>query len=123
MPAADKLTLPRRRRLKLGRDFTHLRTAGQRLTSGCLIMNWLSLSPGAPSRLGVVTSRKVGSAVVRNRSRRLLREAYRLHQLELNRAVDMVLVARPSLAGKTFFQVEQDFLIALRRARLRKEAA
>jgi ribonuclease P protein component len=122
MSAADKLTLPRRRRLKLGRDFAQLRTAGQRLASGCLIMNWLALSPGAPSRLGVVTSRKVGNAVVRNRGRRLLREAYRLHQRELNRAVDMVLVARPSLAGKTFLQVEQDYLTALRRARLRKEA-
>lgn len=123
MAEAAKLALPRARRLKLGRDFAHLRQAGQRLASGCLILNWLPLSAGAPSRLGVVTSRKVGNAVVRSRSRRLLREVYRLHQRELNRPVDVVLVARPSLASKTFAQVEHDYLTALRRARLRKETA
>ncbi len=71
---------------------------------------------GTTSRVGVITSRKVGNAVERSRARRLLRESFRRHQHELAGPLDMVLVARPSIAGKTFAQVEQDFLTAARKA-------
>jgi ribonuclease P protein component len=64
--------------------------------------------------LGVVTSRKVGSAVVRNRARRLLRDVFRHHQNALAAPLDLVLVARPSIAGKPRAQVESDFLAILR---------
>jgi ribonuclease P protein component len=56
--------------------------------------------------------------VIRNRARRLLRESFRLHQNELAGPVDLVLVARPSIAGKDFAFVERDYLTALRRAGL-----
>lgn len=69
-----------------------------------------------PGRVGIITSRKVGPAVVRNHVRRLLREVYRKHQQELRPNTDIVLIARPSAAGKRFKQVESDFLQAVRRA-------
>jgi ribonuclease P protein component len=72
------------------------------------------------SRLGVITGARIGNAVARNRARRLLRESFRLHQHELARPIDLVLVARPSVAGKGFAEVEGDFLTTLRRARLLK---
>jgi ribonuclease P protein component len=114
----QRFTFGRSARLKQGRDFAAVRQAGGRLTSGCLIANWKRLPAGATSRLGVVTSGKVGPAVVRNRARRLLRESYRLHQHELLGSVDLVLVARNSIAGKGFAEVEKDFLTTLRKARL-----
>jgi ribonuclease P protein component len=110
-------------RLKQGRDFARLRQRGERLASGCLIANWSPLAAELPSRLGVITSRKVGIAVVRSRARRLLRETFRLHQRDLARPVDLVLVARPSIAGKPYAEVERDFLSALRRAGLLKSSA
>jgi len=90
------------------------------MVNGCLIANWRRLAPGALPRLGLVVSKKVGGAVQRNRARRLLREAYRLHQHDLEAVVDLVLVARPSIAGKAFAEVERDLLTTLRRARLSK---
>lgn len=123
MGAGPSLGLPRERRIKQGRDFARAKTEGKRVYSGCLIANWLILPQGAPTRLGVITSRKVGAAVARARARRLLREAFRLHQLELAAPVDLVLVAQPSIAGKAFQDVERDFLGAMRKARLLKEAA
>lgn len=90
------------------------------MASGCLIANWHRLPAGAAPRLGVVTSRKIGGAVVRSRARRLLRESFRRHQHDLAQPVELVLVARNSIAGKKFAAVEKDFLAALRRASLLK---
>jgi ribonuclease P protein component len=47
------------------------------------------------SRLGLVVSAKVGGAVVRNRWKRLLREAFRLERETLPAGIDLVVVPRP----------------------------
>jgi len=118
MSAAPKgpLGLPRARRIKQGRDFARARVEGRRLVQGCLIMNWIVLPPGSVSRVGVITMRKLGHAAARSRARRLLREAFRLRQHCLRTPVDIVLVARHSIAGRSFSEVERDFLVALQRA-------
>ena len=115
-----RLRLGRPSRLAHSRDFARIRQRGERLASGCLIANWNQLPDGAAPKLGVVTSKKIGGATVRARARRLLRESFRLHQHEFVRPVELVLVARNSIAGKSFAAVEKDFLIALRRSKLLK---
>lgn len=122
MPAAtpQRLKFIPAMHIKQGRDFSRVRQQGQRLVLGCLIANWLKLPAGSTPRLGVVTSGKIGNAVVRNRARRLMREAFRLHQKELTQPVDLVLVARQSINGKMFSGVEKDYLATLRRAGLLK---
>jgi ribonuclease P protein component len=117
----QRLRFPRAARIKSGRDFTRARQEGERLALGCLIANWKRLPNGCSSRLGVITSGKLGNAVVRTRARRLLRESFRLHQHELAQPVDLVLVARTSITGHGFAQVERDFLTTLRRAGLLKQ--
>jgi ribonuclease P protein component len=119
-PEARRLRLRRASRLAHSRDFARVRQQGERLAQGCLIANWSNLPVGAPPKLGVVTSRKIGSAVERSRARRLLRESFRRHQHEFAQPVELVLVARPSIAGRSFAEVEKDFLTALNRAGLRK---
>jgi ribonuclease P protein component len=114
----QRLKFRRHQRIKQGRDFARLRQKGKRLVHGCMIANWLPVLPGAPSRLGVVVSAKVGNSVKRSRVRRLLRETFRQHQHHFIEAIDLVLVARPSVATKDFAEVEQDFLTTLRKARL-----
>lgn len=115
-----RLGLGRRARIKQGRDFLRVRQAGERAVKGCLIANWLRLPAEARSRLGVVVSKKVGNSVVRSRVKRLLRESYRQHQHELTQPLDLVLVARPSIAGKDFVSVERDLIATLRQAGLLK---
>ena len=112
----NRLRLGRASRLAQSRDFARIRQQGDRLVLGCLIANWNKLPDGTPSRLGVVTSKKIGGAVERSRARRLLRETFRRHQHELAQPVELVLVARNSIAGKNFAGVEKDFLAALNRA-------
>jgi len=122
MPAEmpKRLRLGRALRLGQNRDFMRIRQQGQRLAQGCLIANWHRLPEGAAPKLGVVTSRKIGGAIERSRARRLLRESFRQHQHEFSQPVELVLVARNSIAGKKFVEVEKDFLAALNRAKLLK---
>jgi ribonuclease P protein component len=114
---AHSLGLPRERRITRGRDFIRARAKGRRLAVGCLLLNWVNASDGR-IRIGVITSRKIGNAVIRARARRLLREAFRQNQHRVARNVDLVLVARASIVGKQFAGVEMDFVTALRQAGL-----
>ena len=117
-PDPKRLRLGRTARLQQSRDFARVRQQGERLALGCLIANWHRLPDGSRPRVGIVTSRKIGGAVERSRARRLLRESFRQHQYEFARPVELVLVARPSIAGRDFAGVEKDFLAALKRAGL-----
>lgn len=62
------------------------------------------------NRLGLTVGKKVGKAVTRNRVRRRLREIYRLHEGELLRGCDLVLVARVKAAYASYSQLERAFL-------------
>jgi ribonuclease P protein component len=115
-----RLRLARASRVTQNRDFVRIRQQGERLAQGCLVANWNKLPEGAAPKLGVVTSRKIGGAVQRTRARRLLRESFRLHQHEFTQPVEIILVARNSIAGKKFADVERDYLATLRRAGLLK---
>jgi len=111
-------TLQRSQRIKRGGDFLRTRSAGRRIVSGCLVFNWMEKGTDGGTRVGIITTRKLGGAVVRSRARRLLREAFRLNQHVINRPIDLVLVARSSIVAKSLGGVEGDFLVAAKRAGL-----
>ncbi|MFL2905535.1 MAG: ribonuclease P protein component [Limisphaerales bacterium] len=113
-----RLRLTRAMRLRHRADFARLKQQGHRLAKGCLVLNWQELPPGSSSRFAVITTRKLGKAVIRNRCRRLVRECVRLHQHVLRVPVDMVLIARASIVGQSFATVERDYLRLLREAAL-----
>jgi ribonuclease P protein component len=116
--ADDSFGLPRNSRLQRGGDFARIKRDGHRVVLGCLILNWARKEGRKESRLGVVTSRRIGNAVTRSRARRLLREAFRLNRSGLHPDVELVLIARNSIVGRDLVAVEKDYLEALRRAKL-----
>jgi ribonuclease P protein component len=52
-----------------------------------------------PARIGLITSRKIGNAVKRNRARRLMRESIRQLAAALAPEWDIVVIARPAIAA------------------------
>ncbi|MDO5142548.1 MAG: ribonuclease P protein component [Eubacteriales bacterium] len=65
------------------------------------------------NRLGLTVSAKLANAVGRNRVKRLLREAYRLHEEQFSTGVDIVLVARSRAVGAHYVDIERSLLRAL----------
>ncbi len=62
------------------------------------------------NHLGITVSVKLGCAVVRNRARRRLREAYRLNETRLKSGFDIVIVARKAACDVPFEKLQADFL-------------
>ena len=120
MDAAPSFRLRRAQRITQGRDFQRAKAQGGRAVQGCLILNWRENADAKSPRLGVITSRKLGGATVRSRARRLLRESFRLNRHRIER-MDVILVARNSIVGKTLAGVEADLLAALKKAGLLKQ--
>ncbi len=83
-----------------------------------MIMNWRRATDRPYSRLGVVVSRRVGGSVVRSRTRRVLREAFRHLQGGFQQPLDLVLVARKQIVGKPQDAVTKDLVSLLKRTRL-----
>ncbi len=87
------------RRLRKRADFLRVQSTGARVSSPhftMLVAAQLAGVPSvnAPSRLGVVVTRKIGGAVQRNRIKRLCRECFRLWPDFVPDGVDLVVIAR-----------------------------
>ena len=65
------------------------------------------------NRLGITVSTKVGGAVVRNRVKRKIKEAYRLNETKIKQGHDIVIVARTRAISAHFKIIEKDLLNCL----------
>jgi ribonuclease P protein component len=94
MDANHRLTFPPSHRMKTPAEFDRAYARKRSAADGVLIV--YACENGLPHpRLGCSVSKKVGGAVVRNRYKRLFREAFRLAQHDLPPGVDFILIPRP----------------------------
>lgn len=101
----ERYTFSRSDRLRRTADFDRVYSSGKRLASFELKLIFAP-SPVGATRLGLSVSRRIGNAVVRNRVKRLLREAFRLNKHQVKKGYDILLVARKGVEDLKFRQVE-----------------
>jgi len=114
----------RRNRLSRSKDFDAVYRRGRSTSSRYLVLHWFSRDDDveAEPRLGLAVPRAVGTAVARNRVKRLLREAWRELLPTIPAGNDYVLAARPGLAepaetrGKDWLVAEIDEVLEKARA-------
>jgi ribonuclease P protein component len=103
------LTLPKPARLSRRAEFATVREKGKSQHGKFMVLGtWQSPSLERP-RLGVITSRQVGSAVERNRTRRRLREIFRVHRPLLPAGLWMVIVLRRAAVRATFTVLTEEW--------------
>ncbi len=90
----------RRHRLSRSRDFDAVYRHGTSASSRYLVLHWFPRPDDEDDtpRLGLAVPRAVGSAVVRNRMKRLLRESWRGLLPSVPPGFDYVLSARQGIA-------------------------
>lgn len=91
--------------------------SGARLAGSRIVLFVLPRDENGP-RLGLTATRKVGGAVVRNRVRRLVREAFRRHR-DLVGRWDLVVNIRQAAVGSSYPAIEEEFVALVTRARRR----
>lgn len=118
---ADRSTgrerFPRSRRLRSSRDFERVRRRGRQVAGVYLTLQYVRQPQEAgPTHVGFTVSKRVGSAVIRNRVKRRLREVTRRLRVRLPAGWDLVLVARPAAASAEYGVLAGEFCLLLQRA-------
>lgn len=104
-------------RLKRRAEFLRVAGKGRRASVHGLALQALVRGDDAPVRVGFTVTKKVGNAVVRNRTKRRLREAARLLLCEHPiRGVDLVLIGRDATRSRPFALLLDDVRRALGKA-------
>lgn len=104
-------------RIRKGREYQQVYQEGKRV-AGQYIVIYCKKNQCPVNRFGIVTSKKVGHAVVRNRIKRQLRAMARSITDKIQGKFDLVVVARPNIKGCTYEMIERDFLLLIKKARL-----
>lgn len=110
-------SFPKSRRLLRRADFQRVYSEGGKIPGPYFLLFYLRRQEAGPCRVGLTASRKVGKAVVRNRAKRLLREAVRRHWDATPDNCDCVLHVRTQMREAGFADVEAELLRTMRRAR------
>ena len=106
--------------LKLNHIFRRLyRSNGQ--ANSCLVL-YARKNRTDTNRVGITVSKKLGKAVVRNRVRRRIREAYRLNEEKFLPGWDIVIVARSRAVEVSFPKLSESLLSLAERAELLKKS-
>ncbi len=106
---SSKQTLPRDVRLCLKHQYTAVRTEGFSAYGPFFRLNCLQRAED-PTQLGIIVSKRVGSAVVRNKIKRRFREIYRQSRIQLQPHLWMVLIATPKATAASFQELEKEWL-------------
>ncbi len=112
------MRLPSNLRMKLARDFARVKSQGSSQAGKFLVLGVLKVEELEEFQFGLVTSARLGNAVVRNRIRRLLREVVRAHRAEIAPGWQMVLIARWRAPQATLEELDRDWLRLARRMNL-----
>ncbi len=109
------MRFPNSIRLKKSGEFKKVREQGKSAQGKFLRLGVFNTGESFPARLGIITTKRLGGAVVRNRTRRRIREIARMHLHLLAPGILLVTVAKTHAAGAAFADLAAEWLLLARR--------
>ena len=100
---------PRCERMQYKWEFDEVKKQGQSFAGKFIVLSFLKHNLNR-RRIGYIITRRIGSAVIRNKIRRRLREIYRSHHHSLTSGISIVIIARPSASRASYREFDKEFL-------------
>jgi ribonuclease P protein component len=111
-----ELSFPKTKRLTLSSEFARVKGQGTTERGRYLVLGAAKVKEEKSFRAGFITPKHIGTAVVRNRVRRRLRDIVRTEQSRVCPGVWFVVVARPYAVNATHAQLKDEWLRLAERA-------
>lgn len=106
---------PKEERVRRAPEFTRIFRDGTPVRGRLLTARWIRDPSGDINRVGVAAGKRLGNAVLRNRLKRRIREAYRRNKRELTcRGITIVFVASSRMIGRSAGDVSEEMVSLLR---------
>lgn len=118
--ASSRYAFPPSLRLKKSKQFRKVQNEGQKhFSKYLLLIVHKGLYPHA--RIGITITTKIDKrAVVRNKLKRRIREAFRKFQDDILGSFDLVVIARQNATERSYQEIEDELLYLFRRAKCLK---
>ncbi|SRR5260221_13248075 len=116
------LRFPKSVRLSRASEFARLKREGVSFHGKLVVLSVLKAESGTDRRIGLITSRRVGGAVVRNRVRRRLREIVRALLPRMHGGLRLVIIARVAAAKAEFAALQADVMSLAQRSAILEPA-
>ena len=98
-------TFPRSARVRKRFEHRAAQERGRRVQTPHFVLIVLARDGQGPSRLGITVTKKIGTAVARNRTKRVLREVFRQHRALFPAGADVVAIAKDGAPSLGFADV------------------
>lgn len=105
----DDKSFPKTARLRKSGQFQRVGHKHKRLVGKWIVVDF-QLRNQPSSRLGITVTKKFGSAVLRNRFKRITREAFRLSRALLPKGLDIVVKPRTEALDASMQQIQQELM-------------
>lgn len=112
------MRLTRKQSMTRAFEFARVRNEGPSVAGRLIVLSAATLSnPDEASKFGIICTKKIGCAVIRNRLRRRVREIIRANGDQFQKGVHLVCVLRWRATEATFTELEKDWVKSARKLR------
>ena len=114
-PKPERFRFPKSAHLRDAQDFARVRESGKAVQGRLLRLAFFCPLAEGLAKVGIITSKRVGGAVVRNKVRRRLRELIRVSRQDFPAGALVVAIAKPASASASFEELRGEWLLLARR--------
>lgn len=107
-------------RVKDNNDFQTIFKRGKSFANRQLVIYYMKKKDQEHFRVGLSVGKKIGNAVLRNRIKRYLRQAFQELEKDIDSSLDIIIIARQPTKDMSFFEVKKSLTHLLSKERLLK---